>query len=155
MVDFRKWTLAFLALGLILFSQACSDPTLKQVAKFEADLNAACSTTFTVVAQASSTNPPLISTSDAAAIIAVLIQIEQANRQAETATASIASLSAANQTNLLSILAPVEIAINNSVANGTVGIKDPATQQKVQLGLVSIQSIVNAGVSLIKAAKTS
>ena len=89
------------------------------------------------------------------AIISVLVTIEQANRQAQTATASISTLSAANQTNLLAILAPVQLAISNSVANGTVGIKDPATQQKVQLGLVTIQTVINTGVAFIKAAKTA
>lgn len=150
-----KYALSILALGLMLFTSACSDSTLKQIAKFESDLNAACSTTFTVVAAASTTTPPLISTPDAAAIIAVLVQIETANRQAETATASISTLSAANQTNLLAILAPIQLAINNSVANGTLGIKDPATRQKVQLALVTIQTIVNTGVAFIKAAKTA
>lgn len=154
MVPFKRLTLAFVALAFMLSSVACSDSTLTQVAKFEADLNAACSTTFTIVAGASTTTPPLISTSDAAAIIAVLVTVEQGNRQAQTATAAIASLGATDQTNLLNILQPIETAINNSVATGTVGIKDPATQQKVQAALVSIQTIINAGVALIKAAKT-
>ena len=150
-----KHALSVLVLGAILFTSSCTDSTLTQIAKFESDLNAACSTTFTVVAAASTATPPLISTPDAAAIINVLVQIEQANRQAQTATASISTLSAANQTNLLAILAPIQLAISNSVANGTVGIKDPATQQKVQLALVTIQTIVNTGVAFIKAAKTA
>jgi hypothetical protein len=154
MVDFKKWTLALVAVALMFGTVACSDSTLNQVAKFEADLNAACSTTFTIVAGASTTTPPLISTSDAAAIIGVLVTIEQGNRQAQTATASIASLGATDQANLLMILAPIETAINNAVANGTVGIKDPATKTKVQTALVSIQTIINSGVALIKAAKT-
>lgn len=154
MVDFKKWSLALAAVGLMLFCGSCSDSTLNQIAKFEADLNAACATTFTIVAGASTTSPQLISTTDAASIIAVLVQVEQANRQAQTATAQIAALAPADQTNLLNILTPVETAINNAVANGTVGIKDPATQQKVQAALVSIQTIVNAGVTLIKAAKS-
>lgn len=155
MVDFKKWSLALAAVGLMLFCGACSDSTLNQIAKFEADLNAACSTTFTVVAGASTASPPLISTADAAAIIAVLVQIEQGNRQAQTATAAISTLSAANQASLITVLTPIETAINNSVSNGTVNIKDPATKQKVQTALVTIQSIVNAGVALIQAAKTS
>ena len=149
-----KYALSILALGLILFTSSCSDSTLTTIAKFESDLNAACATTFTVVAAATTTAPPLIATTDAAAIITVLTQIETANRQAETATASIATLSPANQTNLLAIMAPIQTAINNSVANGTLGIKDPATQQKVQLALVAIQTIVNTGVAFIQAVKT-
>lgn len=148
-----KYALAILTLGLVLFTSSCSNSTLNQIATFEADLNAACSTTFTIVAQASTTTPPLIATSDAAAIINVLVTIEQGNRQAETATAAISTLSAANQTNLLSILAPIQTAINNSVANGTLGIKDPTTKQNVQLALVAIQTLVNTGVAFIKAAK--
>ena len=153
MVDFRKWSLAFSALVAILFATSCSDSTLNNVAKFEADLNAACATAFTVVAGATTTTPPLMSTANASAIISVLVQIEQADKQAEVATASISSLGAADQSNLLSILAPIETAVNNAVATGTVGIKDPATQAKVQTALVAIQTIVNSGVALIKAAK--
>jgi hypothetical protein len=149
-----SYALSILALGLILFTSSCSDSALTTIAKFESDLNAACATTFTVVAAATTTTPPLIATADAAAIITVLTQIETANRQAETATASIATLSPANQTNLLAIMAPIQTAINNSVANGTLGIKDPATQQKVQLALVAIQAIVNTGVAFIQAVKT-
>ena len=105
MVDFKKWTLAVVAVGLMLFCGSCSDSTLNQIAKFEADLNAACSTTFTIVAGASATSPPLISTSDAATIISTLVTIEQGNRQAQTATAQISTLSAANQARLAKTMA--------------------------------------------------
>lgn len=142
------------ALISILALASCSDPTLKQIAKFEADLNAACSTTFTVVAGAAAQNPPLISTADATSIIGTLTLIEQANRQAETATGQISQLSAADQTNLLAILAPIETAVNNAVANGTTGIKDPATKTKVQTALATIQALLNGGIAIIKAAKT-
>ena len=155
MVNFKKWGLALAAVSLMLYCNACSDSTLNQIAKFEADLNAACATTFTVVAGASTTNPQLVSTQDAAAIIGVLVQIEQANKQAQVATAQISTLSAANQANLLNVLMPIQTAINNSVANGTLGIKDAATKQKVQVALVTIQSIVNAGIALIQGAKTA
>lgn len=143
-----------LVLAAILVLVSCKDSTLNEIAKFEADLNAACSTTFTVVTAAAAANPPLISQSDATAIIETLLTIEQADRQAETATAQISTLSSADQANLLTILTPVETAINNSVANGTVGIKDPATKLKVQTALVAIQTLVNSGIGLIKAAKT-
>jgi len=147
----------FCALCLVacftLFASSCSDSTLNQVAKAEADINAACAATFTVVAQANAANPPLISNSDAAAIIQVLLQIEQGNRQAETATGQISSLNATNSASILTVLAPIETAVNNAVANGTVNIKDPSTKTKVQTALVTIQTLLNSTVALLQAVK--
>ena|SRR5271166_774332 len=146
--------IALLSFIAAVFSVSCSDSTLNQVAKAEADINAACATTFTVVAAASTANPPLISTADATAIIQVLLQIEQADRQAETATQQISSLNTSNAATVLAVLAPIETAINNAVQNGAANIKDPATKTKVQAALVTIQTLVNSTVALLQAVKS-
>lgn len=151
---FKHLSLA-VVLALVLVTASCSDPTLRQVAKFETDLNAATSTAFTVVVGASQTNPPLISQADSVAIVRVLLQIEQGDQAAIAATQQLSTLSATGQTSLLATLGPIETAVDNAVQNGTVNIKDPATKTKVQTALLSIQALLNSGVALIKAAKTA
>jgi hypothetical protein len=143
--------LGSLALGAILFSTACNPNDLATVAKAEATLEAACNTASTVVIQANAAG--LIATADATVILTGVLQVEQANGQAIAATAALNTLSMANKATLLNDLQPVSVAINNLVANGTLNIKDAATKQKVQLGLVTVQTALTAAVGILQAVK--
>lgn len=149
----RRLCLVPLLAVALFFETACTGGTIAAVARSEAAIEAACNSAFTLVVQANASG--LVSTADATAINAVILQVEQANGLALTATAAINSLTGTSQASLLADLSPVVTAINNAVANGTANIKDPATKAKVLLALTLIQTGVNATVAILKAAKTS
>jgi hypothetical protein len=151
-IGVRSIPIAAALVAALLFQTACNSSAIADAAKAEAAIETACNSAFQVVVQGNQEG--LITLADAVAINAVILKIEQANGQALTATAKLNSLSAANQANLLAILQPVLDAINGAVVNGTVGIKDPATQQKVLLALTTIQTAATAAVAILKAVKT-
>jgi hypothetical protein len=138
-------------LGLMLLTAGCNPNTLQTVLKAEAGITAGCSTAFTVVAAGATQGT--ISTADATAIMQVLLQVEQANRQAITATTTINALNATNAASLLTILTPVNTALSNAISTGLVGIKDPATQQNVKLALTTIQTLIVSIDAVLKAVK--
>lgn len=140
---------------LLLFSSACSNGSLAAVGKAELAVSTACSAAFQTVTMAAATNPPLIDQTTANNIVSVLLKIEQANQQAETATQAISTLSAANQANLLAIIQPIQTAIANAVTQGTVGIKDPTTQTSVVAALTAVQVAITAVVTTVQAVKTT
>lgn len=144
---------ATLLLTSCLHTGTVPSSALGDIVKFEAGLNAVVTTAFTDVSTAAAAG--LISQQTANVISQALLQIEQANMQAQTLTASITTLSAANKATLLNLLGPITTTISNLVANGTVGIKDPTTQQKVQLDIVAISTAIAAGVALITAVVTA
>jgi hypothetical protein len=149
--NIARITLAAILLTCLLLSLTACGGTLATIAKAEADITAGCTTAYTVVATANSQG--LISTPDAAVIMNVLLQIELANKQALAATASISTLSASNSATLLNIVTPIDTALQNLISNGLAGIKDPATQAKVKLGLTTIQTAITAIVTVLKAVK--
>lgn len=67
-----------------------------------------------------------------------------AGHQAAAITRSISKLDPASRTNLLNILNPVIASVNELVANGTAGIKNEDTKQKIQLLLATLQATLNA-----------
>lgn len=150
---FRSLFLAHTLIAALVFQAACNPSTIATVAKGEATIEAACSTASTVVIQGNQAG--LIASPDAVAIEHVILDIELANGQALTATAQINTLTAANQASLLNVLQPIQTAIANAVASGTLGIKDPATKAKVDLALTTIQTAITATVGILKAAQVS
>lgn len=156
-----RYGLSIFAAVLILGLSSCVHTTvapsssLQAVARSEATITAASMTAFTVVSQAAAANPPLIPTSDAAAIMRVLLQIEQANQQAIATTAAISTLSTANQSSLLQVLTPVAAAINTAVQNGTANVKDPTTKAAIQTALIALQSAVALIISSVQGAPTA
>jgi hypothetical protein len=141
-------------LGLLV-STGCNNGTLASVAKAELAVSTACSAAFQTVTTAAATNPPLISQADANNIVGILLQIEKANAQAETATAAITTLNAANQASLLNIIQPIQVAITGAVNTGAINIKDPTTKTAVLASLTAVQVAVTAVVTLIQSVKTS
>ena len=134
---------------------ACSTSALSTAAKIESAASLGCSTAFQIVSQAAASG--LIAQADANAIVTKLIVIEQADQQAETATAAIAAApTSTNSTaaNILAIVQPIATAVNASVADGLVGIKDPATKQKVLLALTTAQTAIAAGLAILQAVKS-
>jgi hypothetical protein len=131
---------------------ACSNSALSAAAKAEAAVSLGCSSTFTIVTQAQASG--LISLQDATAVVTVLLSIEQANQQAETATAAIAAApTTAGLAGLPNILAPVNTALTNAIKGGFVGIKDAGTQQKIILALTTAQTVLTGAIAIIGAVK--
>ena len=149
-------TLAGIALLFsLLFMLACNNGTLANIAKAELAVSTACSGAFQTVTAAAASNPPLISQADANNIVSILLKIEQANAQAETATAAISTLNATNQASLLNIIQPIQAAITGAINTGAVNISDPKTKTAVLASLTAVQVAVTAVVTLIQQVKTS
>jgi hypothetical protein len=149
--DVCSVALSLSVIGALLFQTACTGSQLAAVAKAEAGLETACNVTSTIVIQAQAAG--LVSTADATVILNGVLQIEQANGQAITATVALNALTGANQATLLADLQPISTAISNLVANGTLNIKDPTTKANVQLALVAIQTAFTATTTILKAVK--
>lgn len=159
MRTYPRRTVRMLAAAMVLFSiialSACSDKSLQEIAKGELAVSTACSAAFQTVTQAAALNPPLIDQQTANNIVQVLLRIEQANQQAETATQQISTLSAANKANLMNILQPIQAAIVQAVNTGTVGIKDPKTKAAVDAALAAVQVAVTAVATTVNSAKAT
>jgi hypothetical protein len=132
---------------------ACSNSALSAAAKAEAAISLGCSSAFTITTQAQSSG--VISLADATAVVNVLITIEQANQQAETATAAIAAApTTSGIAGLGNVLAPVNTALTNAIQGGFVGIKDAATKQKIILALTTAQTVLTGAIAIISAVKS-
>jgi hypothetical protein len=140
---------------LLILLVACNNGTLANVAKAELAVSTACSAAFQTVTTAAAANPPLISQADANNIVGILLKIEQANAQAETATAAITTLNASNQASLLNIIQPIQTAIAGAINTGAINITDPTTKTAVLASLTAVQVAVTAVVTLIQQVKTS
>lgn len=151
----RQLSLTSLFLVAALLLIACSTSALTAAAKIEGATSIGCSTAFTIISQANTAG--LISTADALPVINQLILIEQANQQAEMATAAIAAAptsSNSSASNILTIVQPIATAVNNAVAGGFVGIKDAGTRQKVLLAIQTSQTAITASLAILQAVKS-
>jgi len=155
MTKIRHSSIALVAIAAMLFSSGCSTKTLADVAKAELVVSTSCSAAFQVITQAAAATPPLIDQATANSIVAVLLKIEQANQQAETATQQVSTLSAANEASLLNIITPVQQAIAVAVTQGTLGINDATTKAAVVAALTAVQVAITAVVTTVQAVKTS
>jgi hypothetical protein len=140
---------------LLLVTAACNNGTLQDIAKAELGVSTACSAAFQTVTQAAAANPPLISQPDANNIVGILLKIEQANAQAETATQAISTLNAANQASLLNIITPIQAAIAAAINTGALNITDAKTKTAVLAALTAVQVAITAVVTTVQAVKTS
>lgn len=133
---------AVLVLLLCLSMAACSDNRLESVAK---GLNEAATTVGilqTTVIEAE--RQALVTTEQARTILEASIKVNQAGLEAVEVARTVSRLDTATQVKLMAILPPMIGAVNNLVQNGTAGITDQATKDKIQLLLVSLQAILNA-----------
>lgn len=143
---------ALILAAVMLSGVGCSDSTLQKVAKAELDISAGCSTTFTAVSAAQTSG--LISTADATTIMQVLLKVEQADQQAETATSALTTLNATGSASLLADIQPVQTALSNLVASGLTGIKDANTKTAVLAGLTLVTTAIATAVALLQAVKS-
>jgi predicted Abi (CAAX) family protease len=152
MIKFRRYSAVFLAVFCSLALAACSNKALTVAGKAEAAVSLGCSSAFTIVGQAQTSG--LISTADATAVIDVLVSIEQANMQAETATAAIvATPTAAGIAGLVNVLNPIATAITNGINTGLLGVKDAGTKQKITLALTTAQTALTAAIAIVQVVK--
>lgn len=135
----RSQIAALIALASLLV--ACNDATLAQVAK---DLDIAAKTVGavqTTVIQANQAK--LIPDSDTKLILQACIQVNQAGQEAVAFTKTISQLDEPSRTKLVNLLTPAITSVGNLVQNGTLGIKDQGTQQRIQLLLSSLQATLS------------
>jgi hypothetical protein len=152
MTRYRTIT-ASITLLLCAALAACSSNALSAAAKAESAISLACSSAFTITTQAQTSG--LISLADATAVVNVLLTVEQANQQAEMATAAIAAApTTAGLAGLPNILAPVSTALTNAINGGFVGIKDAGTKQKIILALTTAQTVLTGAIAIIGAVKS-
>lgn len=136
----RSQIVAVIALASLLV--ACTDSTLTTVAK---DLDVAAKTVGTVQSTVIQANQQqLISTDTTRTILTACETVNTIGKQVVAYTRTISTLSPQDRTVLTNMLDPAIKAVANLVASGTVGIKDVATQQKIQLLLASLQATLGA-----------
>jgi hypothetical protein len=138
MADFRKWTLAFLSIMLLLFTQACSDKALQTTAKASRDISAANLAIQNTVIQAQQSGALTID--QARPIIQVTLTVAQADQQLNAAISGINALAPADKSKILAILQPVIDAVNQAVTTGVVPIQNQTIKTSITAALTTIQA---------------
>ena len=128
--------------ALALVMAACTDQQLTKLSQALNDVAQANNQLAHTIIDANKAGT--LSDSDAAAILGVNLKIAQAGQQATALTRNLTKLAPADRTGVLNVLKPVLAAVNDAVASGLVGIKDPVTKSRVQAVLVTIQTGLNA-----------
>jgi hypothetical protein len=83
-----------------------------------------------------------ISTDDASTVLLLCIRLNQAGLLVDNAIRGEVNLSSAQVKTVSDIVSPLADAVQKAIATDVVRIKDPATQQKVQAALVTIQTAI-------------
>jgi hypothetical protein len=140
----------FLILPLLLFLQlqnSCKDADLEKIRTGLQTTADAMATVQTTVITANQQG--LLSTDDTRSILLVCKKIDQGGKQAALIAKAVSKLDDPTKLQLLGILNPVLDAVNESLTNGLLGIKNPQTYQKVQGALVTIQTTLTTIQSLL------
>jgi len=139
-------------LAALLFSAtACSDSTLKKAAKAELDISTGCSTAFTVLSTA--VTQGVMTPAEAMPYMQLLLQVENADAQAENATASLATLNASSAQSLAANFATIQTAVTNTISTDVPQIKDPKTKAAVLAGLTLINTGITTGLAIFQGVK--
>jgi len=129
--------LSFLVILLALFSFGCNDP-LKTTSKALSDTATAVGQLQTTVINANKQG--LLSDADTSNILQICGKVNQAGLEASRITRSYTQLTPQNKADLGLIIDPLIIAVNDSLSNGLVTVKDPNTRQTIQLALTAIKT---------------
>lgn len=125
----------------LLVLAACADATLQKVAK---DLDIVAHTVGAVqTAVLDANRQMLFSDASTRAILESCLKVNLAGQQAVAYTRTISQLDAVSREQLIVIMRPAIYAAGNLVQNGTLGITDAPTQQKIQLLLSTLQATLN------------
>jgi hypothetical protein len=134
--------LLFTTLILLLAMTACADKDLEKVAKGLLALADGISITQTTVIEAN--NQGLIDEDTTRNILQVCVKITQAGQDASAVTRALSKLDDVSRTQVLEILKPVIMSVQDALDNGLLGIKNEQTKQKVRATLLTVQTTLNA-----------
>ena len=127
---------------LAVMLTACQDASLEKIAKGLNEAAATAGILQTTVIE--SERIGLMTTDQARNILEGCVKVNEAGREAVAVTRRINALDPSTRTSLLAIVNPVITAVNNLVETGTVNITNPATKQKIQLLLLTLQTTLSA-----------
>jgi hypothetical protein len=131
-----------LAIPILCLLVACGPDDLRKVGQGLDALAAATGAAQTSVISMNAAGQ--LDTDTTEKILDACLKINLAQKQAISITRAIAKLDKPTAAQLTAIMVPITAAVQDLVANGTVGIKNQDTKTKVQLLIVSVQSIVTA-----------
>jgi hypothetical protein len=134
--------LLLVVLLLSLFQSSCSDGDLKKVSK-------ALVVTAEVVGQVqtdviAANAQKLISDDTTRSILEACNRISLAGKEATAVTRNLTKLDISTKSQVLEILKPVLLALDNAITKDIIVIADQSTRDNVRLSLVSIQSALNS-----------
>jgi hypothetical protein len=127
---------------LLLFVTACSDPDLNKISKALVVTAKTNGEIQTDVIAANAAN--LLSDNNTRVILEMCQKVNYGGKEATALTRAISKLDDPSKAQILTILKPVIVAVQNAIDTGLIGITDQATKEKIQLLLLSIQSTLNS-----------
>ena len=134
---------------LMLSLTACSDQALTNLSKALADVSQGVAALQQSVIDGNKAQ--LISDGDTETILRLCFKINAAGQQASAITRKLTQLDPTSRGSVLTILKPIIAAVNDAVATGVLGIKNPATQATIQTTLVTIQTALNSAQVILAA----
>jgi hypothetical protein len=127
---------------ILLLMLACAPADLQRVAQGLDALAVATGTAQTTIIQMEADK--LIDVDTTRAILEAFLKVNQAQKQAIAITRNLTQLDGGTTKQLVQIMGPITASVNELVANGAAGIKNPDTKQKVLAVLVTVQSVISA-----------
>jgi hypothetical protein len=141
--------LSLLVVLVLLSNVACTDSQLTNLSKALNDVALGMGSLQTTVIAGNKAGA--ISDTDTETILRLCFRINAAGQEASKVTRSLTKLDAASASSVLAILKPVLDAVNESVASGTLGIKDPQVKSTVTSVLITIQTALNTAQVILAA----
>lgn len=143
----RSRILAAILLSVVM--TACQQADAKKVGDAIGKVQVAVSGLRNTVHTANTLTPQAITDEHAMVIYKICDKLDNAGIEADKATRSYSQLPAGTKPQLAALVNPILTAIDDSIANDLISIKDPVTRQNIQAalatissGLVVIQSVV-------------
>lgn len=144
-----KFVLSILLVFVLLVNVGCTDAQLTNLAKALNDVALGMGSLQTTVIAGNKAGA--ISDTDTESILRLCFRINAAGQESSKVTRSLTKLDAASSSSVLAILRPVLAAVNESVASGMLGIKDPQVKSTVTSVLVTIQTALNTAQVILAA----
>jgi len=131
-----------IAIPVLLLMLACGPADLQKVAQGLDALATATGTAQTTIIEMN--RQAMIDTETTRGILTVFQDVNRAQKQAIGITRQLTKLTGTTTQQLQQIMGPITASIKELVDKGAVGIKDPATQQKVLAVIVTVQTVISA-----------
>jgi hypothetical protein len=131
-----------IALPLLVLMLACGPVDLTKVAQGLNALAVATSTAQTTIIQME--QQKFIDTDTTRTILETFQKVNLAQKQAVAITRALNQIDKPTQQQLTAIMGPITVSVKELVENGTAGIKNADTKQKVLAVLLTVQSVISA-----------